>query len=71
VWPMVAAGASNSDIEYARGLRPLFDEDSAAERFTAIDAALQAHSSDHSDLAAPGPAPKVSYFTYDEEENNA
>lgn len=71
VWPMVAAGASNSDIEYARGLRPLFDEDSAAERITAIDAALQAHSSDHSDLAAPGPAPKVSYFTYDEEENNA
>ena len=70
VWPMVAAGASNSDIEYARGLRPLFDEDSAAERLTAIDAALQAHSSDHSDLAAPGPAPKVSYFTYDEEENN-
>ncbi|WP_375542899.1 acetolactate synthase large subunit [Corynebacterium glucuronolyticum] len=73
VWPMVAAGASNSDIEYARGLRPLFDEDSAAERLTAIDAALQAHTaphnSDHSDLAAPGPAPKVSYFTYEEENN--
>ena len=73
VWPMVAAGASNSDIEYARGLRPLFDEDSAAERLTAIDAALQAHTaphnSDHSDLAAPGPAPKVSYFTHEEENN--
>ena len=27
VWPMVAAGHSNSDIEYARGLRPFFDAD--------------------------------------------
>ena len=30
VWPMVAAGASNSDIEYARGLRPFFDEEESA-----------------------------------------
>ena len=29
VWPMVAAGCSNTEIEYARGLRPLFDENSA------------------------------------------
>ncbi|MDK6565110.1 acetolactate synthase large subunit [Corynebacterium pyruviciproducens] len=74
VWPMVAAGASNSDIEYARGLRPLFDEDAATARLTAIDAALEAHkserNSDHSDQAAPGPAPKVRNFAYDEEENN-
>lgn len=28
VWPMVAAGHSNSDIQYARGLRPLFETDS-------------------------------------------
>lgn len=26
VWPMVAAGSSNSDIEYAKDIRPLFDE---------------------------------------------
>lgn len=32
VWPMVAAGKSNDEIESARGLRPLFDEEmSAAE----------------------------------------
>jgi acetolactate synthase I/II/III large subunit len=27
VWPMVAAGTSNDDIQAARGIRPLFDED--------------------------------------------
>lgn len=27
VWPMVAVGHSNSDIEYARGLRPFFESD--------------------------------------------
>ncbi|WP_066912661.1 acetolactate synthase large subunit [Millisia brevis] len=27
VWPMVAAGMSNDQIEAARGIRPLFDED--------------------------------------------
>ena len=27
VWPMVAAGASNDDIKYARDLAPDFDED--------------------------------------------
>ena len=38
VWPMVAAGASNSDIEYARGLRPFFDEEeSAGESPATID----------------------------------
>ena len=30
VWPMVAAGTSNEEIQYARNLRPLFDEDSSA-----------------------------------------
>ena len=30
VWPMVSAGASNSDIQYAKDLRPLFDEDNSA-----------------------------------------
>jgi acetolactate synthase-1/2/3 large subunit len=28
VWPMVPAGTSNSDIQYARGLRPDFSEGS-------------------------------------------
>ena len=27
VWPMVAAGTSNDEIMFARGVRPLFDED--------------------------------------------
>ncbi|AGP31086.1 acetolactate synthase large subunit [Corynebacterium terpenotabidum] len=32
VWPMIAAGASNDEVQYARNLRPLFDdENSAAE----------------------------------------
>ncbi|QNE89458.1 acetolactate synthase large subunit [Corynebacterium incognita] len=31
VWPMVGGGASNFDIEYARGLKPLFDGNQEAE----------------------------------------
>ena len=27
VWPMVAAGASNDDIQAARDIRPVFDSD--------------------------------------------
>lgn len=30
VWPMISGGASNEEIEYARGLRPLFDEENSA-----------------------------------------
>ncbi|MBY6366795.1 acetolactate synthase large subunit [Rhodococcoides corynebacterioides] len=30
VWPMVAAGTGNSEIEAARGIRPLFDNDDEA-----------------------------------------
>jgi acetolactate synthase I/II/III large subunit len=26
VWPMVAAGTSNDEIQAARGIRPLFDD---------------------------------------------
>lgn len=38
VWPMVAAGTTNSAIEYARGLRPLFDEtDSGAAEPEGVD----------------------------------
>ncbi|MGK2879693.1 MAG: acetolactate synthase large subunit [Mycobacterium sp.] len=32
VWPMVAAGTSNSEIQAARGIRPLFDEDNSEGR---------------------------------------
>ncbi|WP_084563172.1 acetolactate synthase large subunit [Corynebacterium aquilae] len=46
VWPMVAAGHSNTDIEYALGLRPLFDEDSAGESPAAIDVAIDDNAND-------------------------
>ncbi|MEH0146745.1 acetolactate synthase large subunit [Corynebacterium sp. Q4381] len=37
VWPMIAAGASNSDMQYALGMRPFFDmEESAGETPEAI-----------------------------------
>lgn len=49
VWPMVSAGASNTDIQYARNLRPLFDEDSSA-----------ASASDYSDGNASGYAAHAS-----------
>ncbi|AZA13382.1 acetolactate synthase large subunit [Corynebacterium choanae] len=41
VWPMVDAGMSNSQVQYARGLRPLFDDDSAATSFADLDEATQ------------------------------
>ncbi|MDO5032840.1 acetolactate synthase large subunit [Corynebacterium sp.] len=42
VWPMIGGGASNEEIEYARGLRPLFDEnESAAEEITDIHQTLE------------------------------
>ncbi|WP_293951714.1 acetolactate synthase large subunit [uncultured Corynebacterium sp.] len=42
VWPMVSSGASNTDIQYAVGLRPLFDdEESAAEDPADIDAVTE------------------------------
>lgn len=41
VWPMISGGASNSEIQYALGLRPFFDdEESAAETPADIDAAI-------------------------------
>ncbi|MDK8577706.1 acetolactate synthase large subunit [Corynebacterium pseudodiphtheriticum] len=44
VWPMVSAGASNSDIQYAKDLRPLFDEDnSAGESPAEIHETVQEH----------------------------
>ena len=43
VWPMIAAGSSNSDIQYARGMRPFFgEEESAAESPQSINDTLDA-----------------------------
>ena len=43
VWPMIAAGASNSDMQYALGMRPFFDmEESAGETPEAINETMDA-----------------------------
>jgi len=43
VWPMIAAGASNSDMQYALGMRPFFDmEESAGESPDAIHETIEA-----------------------------
>ncbi|WP_288832539.1 acetolactate synthase large subunit [uncultured Corynebacterium sp.] len=49
VWPMIAAGTSNSDIQYALNIRPFFDmEESAAETPGAIhDASEALHHEQH------------------------
>ncbi|WP_151530310.1 MULTISPECIES: acetolactate synthase large subunit [Corynebacterium] len=60
VWPMVSAGASNTDIQYARDLRPLFDEESSA-----------ASASDYSDGNASGYAAHASKAESDYAENTA
>ncbi|MDY5840173.1 MAG: acetolactate synthase large subunit [Corynebacterium camporealensis] len=42
VWPMIGGGASNEEIQYALGLRPLFDEsESAAEESAEIHDAIE------------------------------
>ena len=42
VWPMVPAGTSNDEVQYARNLRPLFDdEESAAETPAEIHETMQ------------------------------
>jgi len=42
VWPMIAAGSSNDELQYARDLRPLFDDDnSAAESPEEIRSTIQ------------------------------
>ena len=41
VWPMVAAGTSNDEIMAARDIRPLFDEDDAADEPAVIHAAME------------------------------
>ncbi len=40
VWPMVAAGTGNDQIMFARGIRPLFDDDTAAAEPAVIHAAM-------------------------------
>jgi len=41
VWPMVAAGTGNDEIMAARDIRPLFDEDTAADDATVVDAVIE------------------------------
>ncbi len=41
VWPMVAAGTSNDEIMFARGIRPLFDEDEAVAEPAVIHEAME------------------------------
>src|SRR4051812_1967421 len=41
VWPMVAAGTSNDDVQSARGIRPLFDGDELAADLEEIDAVTE------------------------------
>ena len=43
VWPMIAAGDSNSDMQYALGMRPFFDmEESAGETPETISETIDA-----------------------------
>ena len=41
VWPMVAAGTSNDEIQAARGIRPLFDDDEATAEPAVIHEAME------------------------------
>ncbi|MCE5292816.1 MAG: acetolactate synthase large subunit [Nocardiaceae bacterium] len=41
VWPMVAAGTSNSEIMFARGIRPLFDDDENISEPAVIHEAME------------------------------
>ncbi|MFC8047929.1 acetolactate synthase large subunit [Nocardia sp. NPDC057353] len=41
VWPMVPAGTSNDEIQAARGIRPLFDEDEQAAEPAVIHEAMK------------------------------
>ncbi|MET4609821.1 acetolactate synthase-1/2/3 large subunit [Rhodococcus sp. PvR044] len=41
VWPMVAAGTSNDEIQAARGIRPLFDDDEAVNEPAVIHEAME------------------------------
>jgi len=41
VWPMVAAGTSNDEIMFARGIRPLFDEDEQVSEPAVIHEAME------------------------------
>ncbi|MFC8382113.1 acetolactate synthase large subunit [Nocardia sp. NPDC056952] len=41
VWPMVASGTSNDEIMFARGIRPLFDEDESVSEPAVIHEAME------------------------------
>lgn len=61
VWPMVAAGTSNNEIQYALNLRPLFDEESsAAENPADIHEILREHAEEHDHEPPTAPRTTVS-----------
>ncbi|TCJ99306.1 acetolactate synthase large subunit [Nocardia alba] len=41
VWPMVASGTSNDEIMFARGIRPLFDDDESVSEPAVIHEAME------------------------------
>ncbi|TQF67170.1 acetolactate synthase large subunit [Rhodococcus spelaei] len=52
VWPMVAAGTSNDEIQAARGIRPLFDDDETASEPAVIHEAMEREQRDGEAAAA-------------------
>ncbi|MFE3292985.1 acetolactate synthase large subunit [Rhodococcus sp. NPDC059234] len=52
VWPMVAAGTSNDEIQAARGIRPLFDDDESASEPAVIHEAMEREQRDGEAAAA-------------------
>ncbi|GAB2646510.1 acetolactate synthase large subunit [Gordonia jinhuaensis] len=56
VWPMVAAGTSNDEIMAARDIRPLFDEDAAADPAEIHAVANQETSLNQPTNVGPNPA---------------
>ncbi|WP_410870000.1 acetolactate synthase large subunit [Nocardia sp. A7] len=53
VWPMVASGTSNDEIMFARGIRPLFDEDESVSEPAVIHEAMEREQAAFNEQDAP------------------
>ncbi|MEV6656266.1 acetolactate synthase large subunit [Nocardia fluminea] len=53
VWPMVASGTSNDEIMFARGIRPLFDEDESVSEPAVIHEAMEREQAAFTEQGAP------------------
>ncbi|MEU4649951.1 acetolactate synthase large subunit [Nocardia fluminea] len=53
VWPMVASGTSNDEIMFARGIRPLFDEDESVSEPAVIHEAMEREQAAFTEQDAP------------------